>query len=144
MTRNILLSTVLVSILFVGCSQGISSTRSPNFFPNDHFNKVGASQARQDTRVCMSLADEYVQDPSRFEEGAKNTAMAAVAGTAAGAVGGAIMGGSVGRYTAAGAATAAIIQVLRETRKAGQKSPNWEGFVQKCLENKGYQVYGWD
>lgn len=135
---------IIFGVFFLfGCSPAYKGTRAPDFYPNEHLEKVGRRQANNDARYCMSLADDYVKQPNAYQEGAKNVTKAAVAGTAAGAVGGAIMGGSYGRYTAAGAATGAIVQLLREMNKAGEKSPGWEKFVEKCLENKGYQVYDW-
>ncbi len=140
--RNLILLCAATGLIS-GCA-ATSGPRNPQFYPNTHLERVGPSQANADSRYCMSLADDYVKDPSAFQEGLKNTAETAVAGAAAGAVGGAIMNqGRIGRYTAMGAAGGAIVQLLKELEKAGQKSPGWERFVEQCLANKGYQVYSW-
>ena len=131
------------ALLCSGCTS-VSATRSPQFYPNEHYRKAGVEQAHHDTRYCMSLADQYVVEPDHFADGAKSTAKASVAGAAAGAVTGAILNsGAVGRYTAAGAASAAIFAILGELYKSGEKSPSWERFVEKCLFDKGYNIYDW-
>ncbi|MDC0357398.1 hypothetical protein OAO01_01155 [Oligoflexia bacterium] len=139
--RNV--SIVFLIGLFLGGCATQNATRNPRFYPNAHLTEAGAAEANNDSRYCMSLADEFVQDPENFKKGAQNVGETAVAGAAAGAVSGAILRGAVGRYTAAGAASGAILQLLKELYKSGQQDPTWERFVEQCLANKGYQVYTW-
>jgi uncharacterized protein YcfJ len=142
MGAKLLIKIGLLTIVLSSCT-AMSGPKQPQFYPNAKLQKTSPTQLDQDKRYCMSLADEYVKDPSKWKTGAINTAETATAGAAAGAVTGAIMGGGVGRYVAAGAAVGAIAQVLKEVEKSGQNSPNWEKFVEQCMAEKGYQVYSW-
>ncbi|WKZ56841.1 MAG: glycine zipper family protein [Bdellovibrionota bacterium] len=125
-----------------GCATMDGSSKRPVFYPNSHLQRVGQMQAEQDTTFCMGLADEYVQEPNKYQEMAKGAAIGGVTGAATGAVGGVIMG-NTGRGTAAGAAVGAILGLLNEMRKQGEGDPTYQAFVSQCLANKGYQVYAW-
>lgn len=134
----ILSSVALVS----GCST-MNSTREPRFFPNEKLQRVGPAQANSDARYCMSLADEYVQNPSKWQGIALDTGGGAVAGSAAGALGGVIVG-NTGRGVGVGAATGALLGLVKGLSEAGDNNPNWEKFVEHCLAEKGYRVYSWE
>lgn len=138
---TLLFLTILVLSL-AACSLTQKSVRNPEFYPNAHLQKVGPAQANQDTRYCMSLADEYVKEPEHWKEVGKQTAGGAILGSATGAVGGAIVS-EAGRGTAIGAATGAIVGLVRGLQKAGEPNPTYERFVEQCLAEKGYKVYGW-
>ncbi len=118
------------------------NARSPQFYPNPKLNAVGPAQARADAEHCKALADEYVQNPSQWKTVAKETGKSAVVGTAAGAVGGSIFS-KAGRGAGAGAAAGAIFGLVRGLEKAGEPNPDWDKFVEHCLAEKGYRVYGW-
>ncbi len=63
-------------------------------------------------------------------------------GGAAGVAAGAVTGNAGQRATegaAAGAAAAATYGVLR----SNEPSPVYKGFVQRCLQERGYDVIGW-
>jgi len=76
---------------------------------------------------------------------ATSTAVGAGAGAAAGAVGGAISG-SVGYGSMIGAATGAVwgflMGLFRESRSP-QQNQAYTNFVNRCLQEKGYEVTGW-
>ena len=76
---------------------------------------------------------------------ATSTAVGAGAGAAAGAVGGAISG-SVGYGAMIGAATGAVwgflMGLFRESRSP-QQNQAYTNFVNRCLQEKGYEVTGW-
>ena len=122
---------------------GCSATSKPTFYPNDVFLKAGPAQVDADREYCMSLADEYVKDPDKYTEAAKEGAIGAGVGAGAGAIGGVIMQGSVGRATAAGAAVGGIMGVVSSMRKQGDRSPSYQRFVEHCLHKKGYEITGW-
>ena len=124
------------------CSLTQKTVRSPDFYPNDHLSKVGKAQANHDTQYCMSLAGDYVKEPEKWKEIAKTTATDAVVGTAVGAVGGAIVS-NAGRGAGVGAATGALLGLVRSMQKSGEPDPNYERFVEQCLAEKGYRIYGW-
>lgn len=130
--------------LLAGCTAQTLTTgdQRPMFYPNEHYQKMGAGQAERDTRECMMLADQYVENPEYWKDATKGTAKGAVGGAAAGALSGVIFG-NTGRGTAAGAAGGAIIGLLGSMDKMGQGNPDYKSFVNQCLAQKGYQVYGW-
>lgn len=135
-------AVLFTALLISGCSLTQKSIRHPDFYPNEHLRAVGQAQAHQDTRYCMSLADEYVKEPEKWKDVATDSLGGAVLGTATGAVGGAIVG-NTGRGVGIGAATGAIIGLVRGLQKAGDPNPTYERFVEQCLSEKGYRVYGW-
>lgn len=141
MKRTLLLFLLGTFVFASGCSSN-RSVRSPEFYPNEKYTQAGAAQANNDTRYCMSLADEYVQEPEHWKGVLEDTAKASVAGAAAGAVGGSIVS-NAGRGTAIGAASGAIIALLNGLYKSGDPNPTYERFVEQCLAEKGYKVFGW-
>lgn len=134
-----ILCAVVISASILACSP----TSKPILYPNEQLEKAGAVQADVDRSYCMSLADNYVKDPGKYQEMAKKGATSAVIGSAAGAVGGVIVGGNVGRSVGAGAAVGAIVSVLSDLVNSGQRSTSYERFVEHCLQKKGYEVTGW-
>lgn len=127
---------IFLSILTAGCST------SPKLLPNDHLLKVGKEQSDKDIQDCLTLADTYSSDPTRWKEIAGSTAKAAVIGSAAGAVGGAIVN-NAGRGTAIGAATAAVTALLYELSALGDADPSYKSFVEYCLKKRGYETSNW-
>lgn len=134
-----LLIFLLASIF--SCS-GVKSTRSPQFYPNEKLSQVSPDVLNQDTRHCMSLADDYVKDPEAWKGVAKGTVKGSAIGAAGGAVSGAIFS-NAGRGTAAGAAAGAIVGLINALEQSGQPNPSYEKFVEQCLADKGYRVYAW-
>jgi hypothetical protein len=133
----------LLLILFLSSCAASGNRERPNFYPNDRLREAGPAQADRDVAHCESLANEYVQQGSKWGDVAIDTGTGAVVGAGAGAVGGAIMG-NTGRGTAVGAATGALYGLYQATRDSMKTDPNWKRFVEECLADKGYQVYGWN
>jgi outer membrane lipoprotein SlyB len=138
--KYFIVCALISSSLLSACATG---PNKPRFYPNDYYRRVGGSQAEMDSSQCMAMADQYSQDPSRWQEAAKSGLGGAVVGAGVGAVGGVITKGSVGRTTAAGAAIGSLIGVASELSKIGEKSPSYERFVEHCLQMKGYEIIGW-
>ncbi|MEZ4753046.1 MAG: glycine zipper family protein [Bdellovibrionota bacterium] len=134
-------TALFIILIFVGCSA--KGARNPQFYPNEKLSQSDPSIVNQDTRHCMSLADDYVKDPEAWKGVAAGTAKSSVLGAAGGAVGGAILS-NAGRGTAVGAASGAIVGLILALEKAGEPNPNYEKFVEQCLADKGYRVYAWD
>jgi hypothetical protein len=135
------LHRVLTTIAII-CITACSTKKSPNFYPNDKLREVSVETTKEDTKECMALADDYVKSPEKYKEVAGSTAKAGVIGSAAGAVGGAIVG-NAGRGTAVGAASGAVVALLQGLWKIGDRDPSYERFVEHCLQEKGYKIYGW-
>ena len=131
----------LLMTLAVG---GCASPR-PVLYPNAHFQAVGAEAAARDIGSCMDLAEAAGAKAAGTdtERAATTTAGGAAVGAAAGAVGGAV-GGSAGTGAAIGAASGATAGLLHWLFSAPQRSPAFETFVNRCLQERGYEPVGWD
>lgn len=133
---------IVGSLLLAGCS-----TARPILYPNAHFQSVGKETAEQDIESCKQLAKSAGAEESGGKAGrvATNTAVGGGVGAAAGAVGGAISG-SPGTGAMIGAATGAVWGFLMGLfRESGSSQPNqaYTNFVNRCLQEKGYEVSGW-
>ncbi len=130
------------SLLLAACS-----TAHPVLYPNAHMQSVGKEIAAQDIEACRQLAEAAGAEEGSGKAGrvATGTAMGAGVGAASGAVGGAIFG-AVGRGSMIGAASGAVWGFLMGLfRASGSSQPNqaYSNFVNRCLQEKGYEVTGW-
>ena len=136
---------VLVSLLSA-CAARQEAERTPLLYPNDAFNSRSRAQVEADIHECDLRADQFVKKPTTGQQTRDVMLSAfesAVVGTAAGALGGTIMGGSVGKAAGAGAAIGGVVGAYGAIKEAGNISPQERGFIQACLEEKGYKVMGW-
>jgi len=136
------LSIVGGSLLLASCS-----TAHPILYPNAHMQSVGKEIAAQDIEACRQLAEAAGAEEGSGKAGrvATGTAVGAGVGAASGAVGGAIFG-AVGRGSMIGAASGAVWGFLMGLfRASGSSQPNqaYSNFVNRCLQEKGYEVSGW-
>ena len=140
--KKLFLGIILVlSVFSFACMAGRAK---PLLYPNKHLQEVGQAQANSDIAYCESLAEQYIQQhPDAAGKIIGNTAVGGGAGAAVGAIGGAIAG-SPGEGAGIGAGVGAGLGLLRGLYKAGEVSPNYEQFVNRCLSKRGYEVYGWD
>lgn len=124
--------------------EGCASTR-PVLYPNEHLKTVGQGSAERDIAECMELAESSGADSNDGSAGeaATTTAGGAAIGAASGAVGGAIVG-AAGSGAAIGAASGATAGLLHWIFSKPKRSPVFENFVNKCLEERGYQPIGWN
>ena len=130
------------SLLLAACS-----TAHPVLYPNAHMQSVGKEIAAQDIEACRQLAEAAGAEEGSEKAGrvATGTAVGAGVGAASGAVGGAIFG-AVGRGSMIGAASGAVWGFLMGLfRASGSSQPNqaYSNFVNRCLQEKGYEVTGW-
>ena len=141
--RHRVLFAIGGSLLLAACS-----TAHPILYPNAHMQSVGKEAAAQDIEACKQLAESAGAEEGSGKAGqvATGTAVGAGVGAAAGAVGGAISG-AVGRGSMIGAATGAVWGLLTGLFHmiAGPSQPNqaYTNFVNRCLQEKGYEVSGW-
>jgi hypothetical protein len=137
------LSIIGGSLLLAGCS-----TAQPVLYPNAHMQSVGKEVAAQDIEGCRQLAEAAGAEEGSGKAGrvATGTAVGAGVGAASGAVGGAIAG-SVSRGSMIGAASGAVWGLLTGLfyTVVGPSQPNqaYSNFVNRCLQEKGYEVTGW-
>jgi hypothetical protein len=140
MTRRLL--SVIGGLLLSACS-----TAQPVLYPNAHLQSVGKDLAKQDIEVCRQLAETAGAEKGsgKAERVATGTAVGAGVGAASGAVGGAISG-AAGAGSMIGAASGAVWGLLMGLFSAsGSSQPNqaYTNFVNRCLQEKGYEVTGW-
>ncbi|WP_031429708.1 glycine zipper family protein [Methylomicrobium agile] len=135
-----ILPALVIALLTASCA----STK-PVLYPNDHFSKVGRETADRDIENCMRLAKSAGADSagSSVGQGAARTAGGAAVGAASGAVGGAVVG-AAGSGSAIGAASGATAGLLYWLFSKPQRSPAFENFMDRCLQERGYQPVGWD
>ena len=141
--RHRVLSIIGGSLLLTACS-----TAHPVLYPNAHLQSVGKDIAEQDIEACRQLAETAGAEEGSGKAGrvATGTAVGAGVGAASGAVGGAISG-AAGSGSMIGAASGAVWGLLTglfyvivgppESNQAYTK------FVDRCLQEKGYEVTGW-
>lgn len=143
MTWTVLLS---IGLMLVGLS-ACSSTK-PVLYPNSHLQSVGKDVAEQDIEACRQLAESAGAEEAsgKGSRVATSTAVGAGVGAASGAVGGAISG-AAGSGSIIGAASGAVWGLLTGIYYAvvGPSQPNqaYANFVNRCLQEKGYEVTGW-
>jgi hypothetical protein len=122
------------------------SEARPILYDNTHLKTVGKEAADADIQACKEAAESAGAEQGTGKAGgaAKNTAVGAGVGAASGAVGGAISG-SPGLGTAIGAASGAVWGLLRGLFTSGKSQPSqaYTNYVNRCLQDKGYEVTGW-
>jgi hypothetical protein len=121
---------------------GCSTMTTPDFYPNAKLNNTPRGQVNADVHHCMSLADEYIKQPNKYGEMAKEGLIGGAVGAGTGAIAGTITG-NAGRGTGAGAAVGGILGVLHAASKMNDRSPSYERFVEHCLQKQGYEIIGW-
>lgn len=123
------------------------SSTGPILYPNTHFLSVGKKVAEEDIETCKELAEAAGAREAKgnVSNVATSTALGAGVGAASGAVGGAIYG-SAGQGSLVGAASGAAAGLLRGiflSARPTQPNQAYANFVSRCLQEKGYEVTGW-
>jgi hypothetical protein len=138
------MSAVLIVLMVTACSSA-----RPVLYPNAHLESVGEEGAEQDLEACKQSAEsagaEERSGGGRAGRIATGTAMGAGVGAASGAVGGAIFGGA-GSGSMIGAASGAVWGLLTSVFSAvmpSGPSQAYTNFVNRCLQEKGYEPTGW-
>lgn len=127
-----------LATFFSACS---TTKPAPQFYPNQYFQNTSESQRKSDIAYCESLADQYVKSDAG-KDTAKGVMRGAAGGAVVGVIGGAISG-DAGAGAAMGAGMGAAAGLVKGVFKASEPSPNYKQFVNRCLDQKGYEVYGW-
>lgn len=142
--KGMTLSAVVVALTISACSGA-----RPVLYPNAHLQSAGKETAEQDIEACKAMAESAGAEESSGKVGrvATNTAVGAGAGAASGALGAAISGASAGLGSMVGAAGGAVWGLLTGLFHAfagpSQPTQAYTGFVNRCLQEKGYDVTGW-
>ncbi len=118
------------------------AAKRPVLYPNAQLEAVGAAAAQQDIDDCLrkAAAGGYTSHAGGTVAG--STGVGAAAGGAVGAAMGAVVGraGAGAAMGAAGGGTGGLIRGLFRSR---DPDPMQQQFVNKCLQEKGYEVIGW-
>ncbi|MDF0652441.1 MAG: hypothetical protein CV081_08655 [Nitrospira sp. LK265] len=136
------------SAIFAALMLSACSSARPVLYPNAQLESVGKDGAERDVEACRRLAESAgAEERGGGKTGrvATSTAVGAGAGAASGAVGGAITG-AAGRGSMIGAASGAVWGLLIGLFHAvgpSRPSPAYTNFVNRCLQEKGYEVTGW-
>jgi hypothetical protein len=138
--RKVLVALTLISA--IGCAS-MTTPQTPDLFPNDKLNKTARGQVNADVNHCLALADEYIKQPNKYGEMAKEGLVGGAVGAGTGALAGVITGNNAGRATGAGAAVGGILGVLHAASSMNDRSPSYQRFVEHCLQKQGYEVIGW-
>lgn len=140
-----LLKTSMTGLIVLGLSA--CSTTGPVIYPNSHFLSVGKEIAENDIETCRQLAESAGTSEGTGQVGnvATSTAMGAGVGAASGAVGGAIYGaaGQGSLIGAASGATAGLLRSILFSSRNAKPNQAYINFVTRCLQEKGYEVTGW-
>jgi outer membrane lipoprotein SlyB len=131
------LAVIALGLLLAGCA-----ARNPVLYPNEQMQRVGSAAAERDIEECKSRAEQYVKDPGRGGDIARDTAIGAGTGAAVGAAVGAV-GGNAGRGAAQGAAGGATGGLIHGIFSGSEPSPVYKNFVERCLRERGYEPIGW-
>jgi hypothetical protein len=141
--RHSILSLIGGSLLLTACS-----TAHPILYSNAHLQSVGKDAAEQDIEACRQLAETAGAEEGSGKAGRVATGTAAGAGVSAasGAVGGTISG-AAGSGSMIGAASGAVWGLLTSlfyaTVRPMEPNQAYTNFVNRCLQEKGYEVSGW-
>lgn len=117
------------------------ATRQPVLYPNNHLQEVGSIQAERDIEECRQYADRLIRTGSTRDV-AESTVLGGASGAAIGAAGGAVVG-SAGSGAGIGGGSGAMAGLLRGLFRASEPSPLYKAYVDRCLQEKGYQPIGW-
>ena len=124
-----------------------SPSAKPVLYPNATLTRVGESQARAETDGCMARAAQagLTPDQKTNQVGRRAGEGAATAGVAS-AVGALITGRSsdILRAGAAGAAIGGSAGAVSGAFNNDKVNPVYRQFVQRCLQEKGFDVIGWN
>lgn len=129
-----------LTMVLAGCAS------HPVVYPNRQFQETGPEALDAAIEECKALARQAGSSNLGYagKNTALNTARGAFMGAASGAVGGAISGGA-GIGAAIGAASGATWGLLSGLFNASsQPNPAFRNFVNRCLQERGYEVMGWD
>ncbi|MDE2148581.1 MAG: hypothetical protein KGJ55_01860 [Gammaproteobacteria bacterium] len=126
---------VLLACVVAGCAA------RPMLYPNATVQRGGQAAADQAVNDCLTRADTAnLSGPGA--SAAKGAAVGAGGGAAVGAAVGAVYG-RAGRGAAAGAAGGGTGGFLGGLFRSGHNDPIYRAYVNRCLNDSGYDVIGW-
>jgi hypothetical protein len=130
----------MACLLLTACS-----APKPILYPNGHYQSVGPEAAKADIAECKQMAEGAGARPGEGKAGqvAGSTVAGSGVGAASGAVGGAVVG-AASRGSAIGAAGGATAGLLRGLFRRPRPGQAYKNFVDRCLQDRGYEPVGWE
>src|SRR5687767_12283257 len=145
--RSISLRVTVAWLTLALVSSSLSACAAPRpvLAPNDHLRQVGKTAAQRDINQCIAQAKENGVRRQGSQEGlARDVAEDSASSAAGGAAAGAILGSrSVGRSAAAAGVFAGIRTFFSGLFRSNRPDPVYQIFVDRCLEQRGYEPLGW-
>lgn len=144
-----LLGAVASALLLSACATSgpTSASARPVLYPNAMLNRVGDAQGQAEANACMARAQASGLSPvlASNEVGRRAGEGAAVAGVAS-AIGALISGrgSDVLRAGATGAAVGGSAGAVSGAFHNDKPNGVYRQFVQRCLNEKGFDVIGWN
>ena len=145
-----LCAALALVLLLAGCASNVASSASarPVLYPNATLNRVGSTQGSMEINACMARAQASGLSPTQNtnEVGRRAGEGAATAGVAS--IIGALITGrdseGVLRAGVAGAAVGGSAGAVSGAFHNGKPNSVYRNFVQRCLNEKGFEVIGWN
>jgi outer membrane lipoprotein SlyB len=131
---------IVVLLGLFGCA-----TSRPILYPNEHYQAVGSVTADRDIADCGRRAESAGARPQTADAAhvGGGTAVGAGVGAAGGAAAGAISG-SAGIGAAAGAVGGAVAGLIGSLfSREPKRDAAYRNYVDRCLQEKGYETTGW-
>ena len=125
--------SLLIFSLLVSCAS------KPKLYPNSKYKQVGEKVAQRDVDSCLKEADRFLKS-SKGKQITKGAGSGAAVGAAMGAVGG-LFSGNIGGGLVRGGAVGAAGGGAYGAVKPDQLRRN---YTNQCLQERGYQIIGWD
>lgn len=140
MKKKALYRILAIPLFFTltGCSNP-----KPVIYPNAHLQNVGNNQAQQHIDFCMAQAKQYGTGMDKGKDIGKRALTGAAIGAATSAAVSAVLGGNVGRAAGAGAAGGAAAGTISGAAESGNPGTVYKNYVNRCLQDRGYDVIGW-
>lgn len=134
MTKTLLFT---LGLLLAGCA-----SNQPVIYAGPNGNDRTVSDAAAAECGRMAEAAGATQFGGQLGEVAKDTVRGAATGAVAGVVGGAIAG-NIGQGAGIGAATGAALSLVQKVFMPPAPNPAYRAYVERCLNDKGFQTVGW-
>lgn len=129
---------LILTILLLACP---ACAKNPVLYPNDQYKQAGETTVSEDIAYCMEFADKSVGKTSRGKKSVKTGVTGGLIGGAIG-LGIGIVTGSPGSSALAGAAGGAAGGAVSGAVQDDTDSL-YRKFVERCLQEKGYEIMGW-
>ena len=124
-----------------------SSIAKPVLYPNSTLNRVGEAQGQAEAQACMSRAETAGLTPNlKSNEIERRAGEGAAIGGVTSTVGALVRGGTQGalRAAATGAAVGGSAGAVSGAFYNDHPNATYRSFVQRCLKDKGFDMFGWN